>query len=81
MSETGREEIRLLDQLSALGIPGDDAGENMKDVYARSWKLELPLLDYMTIRDLLELGGCRDDVPLVAVLMTLFGALQEGSLC
>ncbi|MFH1954055.1 MAG: exodeoxyribonuclease V subunit alpha [Pseudomonadota bacterium] len=81
MSETGREEIRLLDRLSALGIPGDDAGENMKDVYARSWKLELPLLDYMTIRDLLELGGCRDDVPLVAVLMTLFGALQEGSLC
>ena len=81
MLEGEREGSRFLDQLSGLGIVRDDWGEDMRNIYARSWKLELPLLDYMTIRDLLELGGCRDDVPLIAVLMTMFGALQEGSLC
>jgi len=69
----------LLEQLAGLGIPGENAG--LKDLYARSSRLELPLLDYLTIRDLLELGNCRGDVPLVAVLLTLFGALEEGSLC
>lgn len=80
MTETVREAEQLLDQLSDLGIPGEDAGA-MKHLYAASWRLELPLLDYLTIRDLLELGGCRDEAPLVAVLMSLFAALEEGSLC
>ncbi len=71
----------MLEWLSDLGIPAEDAGADMQGIYAASWKLELPLIDYLTIRDLLESGGCRDDGPLVAVLMTLFGALQEGSLC
>jgi exodeoxyribonuclease V alpha subunit len=44
-------------------------------------QLELSLLDYMTIRDLVEMGGCRGDVPLVLVLMAMFAGLQEGSLC
>jgi len=44
-------------------------------------QLELSLLDYMTIRDLVELGDCQGDVPLVVVLMGLFAGLQEGSLC
>ncbi len=81
MGARNRERNQLSDLLSDLGIPGKDAGEDMRDIYSRSHKLELPLLDYMTIRDLLELGGHEDDVPLVAVLLTLFGALQEGSLC
>ena len=43
--------------------------------------LELSLLDYMTIRDLVEFGDCRGDLPLVVVLMAMFAGLQEGSLC
>jgi exodeoxyribonuclease V alpha subunit len=44
-------------------------------------RLELSLLDYMTIRDLIKFGDCRGDLPLVAVLMAMFAGLQEGSLC
>jgi exodeoxyribonuclease V alpha subunit len=81
MTKIGSEAGPLLEQLSSLGMPGEGAGADMRDLYARSSKLELPLLDYLTIRDLIELSGCQGDVPLAAVLMTLFGALQEGSLC
>ncbi|MCF8146398.1 MAG: exodeoxyribonuclease V subunit alpha [Deltaproteobacteria bacterium] len=76
-----REAQQLLERLSGLGIPAEDAGADIQDIYAASWKLELPLIDYMTLRDLVELGGCQEDGPLAAVLMTLFRALQEGSLC
>ena len=44
-------------------------------------RLDLSLLDYMTIRDLVEFGDCRGDLPLVVVLMAMFAGLQEGSLC
>jgi exodeoxyribonuclease V alpha subunit len=44
-------------------------------------RLELSALDYMTIRDLVVIGGCRGDVPLIAVLMVMFAGLREGSLC
>ena len=44
-------------------------------------RLELSLLDYMTIRDLVEFGDCRGNLPLVVVLMAMFAGLQEGSLC
>jgi len=81
MIEIGTETDQLMDELSSLGIPGEEAGAEMTDLYARSWRLELPLIDYLTIRDLLELSGCQGDVPLVALLMILFGALEEGSLC
>lgn len=43
--------------------------------------MELSNLDYMTIRDLIELGDCRGDLPLVIVLMAMFAGLQEGNLC
>jgi exodeoxyribonuclease V alpha subunit len=42
---------------------------------------ELSALDYMTIRDLRELGGYQDDICVFAVLMAMFEVLQEGSLC
>jgi len=44
-------------------------------------RLELSLLDYMTIRDLVEFGDCRGDLALVVVLMAMFAGLQQGSLC
>lgn len=81
MPETGREAEQLRERLSELGIPAENAGADIDGIYGASFRLELPLIDYMTIRDLAELGGFRNDRPLVAVLMTLFSALQEGSLC
>ncbi|MEA3429212.1 MAG: AAA family ATPase, partial [Thermodesulfobacteriota bacterium] len=42
---------------------------------------ELSALDCMTIRDLCELSGYQNDLPLFAVLMAMFAVLQEGSLC
>jgi len=42
---------------------------------------ELSPLDYMTIRDLRELGGYQDDICIFAVLMAMFAVLREGSLC
>jgi len=44
-------------------------------------QIELSVLDYMTIRDLIEYGDCQEDVPLFVVLMAMFAGLQEGSLC
>jgi exodeoxyribonuclease V alpha subunit len=43
--------------------------------------MDLSLIDYMTIRDLLDLGGCKGDAALVFVLMTMFAWLREGSIC
>ncbi len=43
--------------------------------------LDLAPLDWMTIRDLLELGDIKNDEPLVAILALLLAATREGSLC
>ena len=76
-----KEENQLLEQLSGLAVFGKNKGEDLVDIYAASQKLELPLLDYMTARDLIEMAGYQDDVPFVTVLIAMFGVLQEGSLC
>jgi len=44
-------------------------------------QVEISLLDYMTIRDLMEFGGHQGDTALAIVLMAMFAALEEGSLC
>ncbi len=81
MKRVGTEEIQLPDRLIDFGILQEKAGEDTKSVYVSSKKLELPFLDYITVRDLLGLVGYEDEAPLVAVLVALFGVLQEGSLC
>lgn len=70
-----------MDQLAAFQIfeGADRAAIAALEPYIR--RLELSMLDYMTIRDLLEYGNCRGDLPLVVVLMALFAALSQGSLC
>lgn len=42
---------------------------------------ELSLLDYMTIRDLMDLSGYQKDCPLIAMLICMFSSLNEGSIC
>ena len=76
-----RKKTHFIDKLLDLGILLEETGEDIRYIYLCSQKLELPFLDYMTVRDLVEMGGYEDDAPLIAVLMTMFGALQEGSLC
>jgi exodeoxyribonuclease V alpha subunit len=76
-----KEKTQFMDKLLDLGILREETREDIRYVYLSSQKLELPFLDYMTVRDLVEMSRYEDDAPLIAVLMTMFGALQEGSLC
>ena len=76
-----REKTQFMDKLLDLGILREETEEDIRYIYLCSQKLELPVLDYMTVHDLIEMSGYEDDAPLIAVLMALFGALQEGSLC
>lgn len=81
MHKQDREKIQFLDKLIDLEILQEQAGDDIRDIYACSQDLELPFLDYMTARDLLEFGGYEGDVALIAILMAMFGALKQGSLC
>ncbi len=71
----------FLETLLQFGVIQEDAAQGTKDLCAASLKLELPLLDYLTIRDLLSMGGYFNDGPLMAAFLVLFSALREGSLC
>ena len=42
--------------------------------------LDLSPIDWMTIRDLLEIDGAENDRPLIIVLVLMFAAMHEGSL-
>ncbi len=75
------EQIKFTENFLNLEILGVKAEMDKRAVYAASQKLELPLLDYMTIRDLVELGGYQDDVSFLGGLIAMFGGVQEGSLC
>ncbi len=81
MPEADREKTQFMNKLLDLEILREETGEDIRYIYLCSQKLELPFLDYMTVRDLIEMSGYEDDAPLIAVLMTMFGVLQEGSLC
>ena len=76
-----RETTQFIDKLIGLGILRKEIEADIRYIYRCSQKLELPFLDYMNIRDLVEMGGYEDDSPLLAVLICMFGVLQEGSLC
>ena len=76
-----RETTQFIDKLIGLGILRKEIEADIRYIYHCSQKLELPFLDYMNIRDLVEMGGYEDDSPLLAVLIIMFGVLQEGSLC
>ena len=81
MPEVDRGKTQFIDKLIELGILREETGEDIRYIYLCSRKLELPFLDYMNTRDLVEMSGYEDDSPLLAVLIIMFGVLQEGSLC
>jgi exodeoxyribonuclease V alpha subunit len=74
-------EDQLIEQLVAFKIFEGTEKDTIAALGPFTRRLELSLLDYMTIRDLVEFGDCRGDLPLVVVLMAMFAGLQEGSLC
>ena len=81
MPQTDRETTQFIDKLIGLGILRKEIEEDIRYIYHCSRKLELPFLDYMNIQDLVEMSGYENDAPLIAVLISMFGVLQEGSLC
>ena len=81
MTEIDMEKTAFLEALLEFGVIREQAAQEIKDLCTASLKLELPFLDYLTVRDLLVTGGYQDDGPITAVLLALFGALREGSLC
>ena len=78
---TDAEKIEFLETLLEYHVIREQTTGDIKTVCAASMKLELPFLDYLTVRDLLKITAYQDDGPIMAVLLTLFGALKEGSLC
>ncbi len=44
-------------------------------------KANLSAIDYMDIRDLMNISGYEKDVPLAALLICMFDSLKNGSLC
>jgi exodeoxyribonuclease V alpha subunit len=74
-------EDQLIEHLIAFNIFEGTEKATITPLLPFIRRLELSLLDYMTIRDLVEFGDCRGDLPLVVVLMAMFAGLQEGSLC
>jgi exodeoxyribonuclease V alpha subunit len=72
---------QLAEHLVAFKIFEGTQKETIAALVPYTRRLELSFLDYMTIRDLVEFGDCRGDLPLVVVLMAMFAGLQEGSLC
>ena len=80
MPRTYMGETRYMEKLLESGIVRGKT-EEIQEIYSRAPKLELPFLDLMTARDLLQVSGYEDDASLLAVLLSLFRALEEGSLC
>ena len=74
-------EDQLIEHLVAFKIFEGTKKDTIAPLVPFIRRLELSLLDYMTIRDLIEFSDCRRDLPLVVVLMAMFAGLQEGSLC
>lgn len=75
------EKERLLSTLLNLNVFSPLKRYNLETHLPFFDKTLLPLIDYLTIWDLIQLGGRTENYPLVAVLLCMFDALQEGSLC
>ncbi len=81
MTDFNFDEGQLLHNLEAFKIFETKGQSAAKMLMPYISQMELSFLDYMTIRDLMEFGGYQGDTALAIVLMTMFAALQEGSLC
>ena len=70
-----------LQLLKDLSVVSDSYPSELKSIYgAAVEKLDLRIIDYMTIRDLVKLSG-SNSTPLHLLLIALFTSLSEGSVC
>lgn len=78
---------RLRGSLATLGIfdAAVESDRSRRDLFEASFSnLDLPIVEYQTIRDICDLGGVAagpSRTALEAVLISLFAARREGSLC
>ena len=63
---------QLIEQLVAYQIFEETENVTLAPLVPFIRRLELSLLDFMTIRDLIEISDCRGDLPLMVVLMAMF---------
>jgi exodeoxyribonuclease V alpha subunit len=75
------EKERILKTLANLNVFSSIKQNNRETHLPFFDKTLLPLIDYLTIRDLMQLAGYQDDYILFAVLLCMFETLQQGSLC
>jgi len=71
----------LVDHLKEFHIFNESILVKMRPFFPLLNKQELSVLDYMTLRDLVNLYQLADDLPLIILLILLFKNLSEGSLC
>jgi exodeoxyribonuclease V alpha subunit len=75
------EKERLLKTLVNLNVFSPLKRNNIETQLPFFDKTLLPLIDYLTIWDLIQPAGYSDDYTLCAILICMFDTLQEGSLC
>jgi exodeoxyribonuclease V alpha subunit len=75
------EKERLLKTLTNLNVFSSIKQNKIETHLPFFDKTLLPLIDYLTIRDLMQLAGYQDDYVLFAILLCMFETLQQGSLC
>ena len=81
MANFNFDESQLLQNIEAFKIFERKGQSVAKMLMPFISQMELSFLDYLTIRDLMEFSGYQGDQALAIVLMAMFAALQEGSLC
>ncbi len=81
MKDFNFDQDQLTQNLKTFKILEGTGPSAVKILFPFISQMELSFLDYMTIRDLMEFGGYQGDTALAVVLMTMFAALQEDSLC
>jgi exodeoxyribonuclease V alpha subunit len=75
------EKERLLKTLTNLNVFSSFKQNKIETHLPFFDKTLLPVIDYLTIRDLIQLAGYQDNDVLFAVLLCMFDTLQQGSLC
>jgi exodeoxyribonuclease V alpha subunit len=69
-----------LDTLRELRVVPTKCSAELEALYAGAAERgNLEIVDYLTLRDLLELSGCGDE-PVHALLLALFAAVRDGNL-
>ena len=75
------EKERVLKTLISLNVFSPLKRNNIEERLPFFDKTLLPIIDYLTIWDLLQLADYCEDYVLSAILLCMFDTLQEGSLC